>query len=72
VLHNVSQTPAIQAAQQRLEALGIRVLGAVVNGATESDHYGYDHRYGYGYGYADANGTLTAGVNGGSRPGAPA
>jgi succinoglycan biosynthesis transport protein ExoP len=33
VLRDVSQTPRVYAASQKLSALGIRVLGAVVNGA---------------------------------------
>ena len=33
VLRDVSQTPRVYAASQKLAALGIRVLGAVVNGA---------------------------------------
>ncbi len=33
VLRDVSQTPRVYAASQRLAALGVRVLGAVVNGA---------------------------------------
>jgi capsular exopolysaccharide synthesis family protein len=39
LLRGVSRTPQVYAAQQRLESLGIRVLGAVVNGVPEADLY---------------------------------
>jgi capsular exopolysaccharide synthesis family protein len=45
VLSGVSRQLAIQAAYQRLQTLGVRVLGAVVNGAAEGDHYYYHHYY---------------------------
>ena len=37
VLHDVSQMPRVYAAHQHLTALGIRVLGAVVNGTNPED-----------------------------------
>jgi capsular exopolysaccharide synthesis family protein len=37
VLREVSQAPRVYAASQRLAALGVRVLGAVVNGADPED-----------------------------------
>jgi capsular exopolysaccharide synthesis family protein len=40
LLRDVSQTPRVYAAYQRLAALGIRVLGAVVNGSREEGLYG--------------------------------
>src|SRR5262249_9087048 len=39
VLREVSQAPRIYAACQRLSTLGIRILGAVVNGTDPSDLY---------------------------------
>jgi len=45
VLRDVSQTPKVYAACQRLTSLGIRVLGAVVNG-TQQDVYGNAYQYG--------------------------
>jgi succinoglycan biosynthesis transport protein ExoP len=47
ILNDVSQIPKIYTATQRLLSLGIRMLGAVINGVRE-DKYGYG---GYGYGY---------------------
>jgi capsular exopolysaccharide synthesis family protein len=47
VLNEVSQIPKIYVATQRVAQLGIRTLGAVVNGVRE-DKYGYG-RYGYKY-----------------------
>ncbi len=47
VLNEVSQIPKIYVATQRVAQLGIRTLGAVVNGIRE-DKYGYGS-YGYGY-----------------------
>jgi capsular exopolysaccharide synthesis family protein len=42
IMHDVSRLPRVQAAYQRLEALGVRILGAVVNGAVvDRAHYGY-------------------------------
>jgi capsular exopolysaccharide synthesis family protein len=41
LLRGVSRAPQVYAAQQRLESLGIRVLGAVVNGAAEAELYGH-------------------------------
>jgi capsular exopolysaccharide synthesis family protein len=48
VLNGVSRQQAIQAAYQRLQVLGVRVLGAVVNGAQERDIY-HCHHYSYAY-----------------------
>jgi capsular exopolysaccharide synthesis family protein len=47
ILHNVSRLPKVYAAYQRLEMLGIRMLGAVVNGAGGDvyDYSGYGHSY---------------------------
>jgi Mrp family chromosome partitioning ATPase len=39
VLREVSQTPRVYAASRRLESVGARVLGAVVNGATPDEAY---------------------------------
>jgi Mrp family chromosome partitioning ATPase len=50
ILREVSRMPAIQAAYQRLHALGIRMLGCVVNGTAANDQV-YGGAYGYGYGY---------------------
>ncbi len=47
VLNDVSQIPKIYIATQRVAQLGIRTLGAVVNGIRE-EKYGYGH-YGYSY-----------------------
>jgi capsular exopolysaccharide synthesis family protein len=42
IMHDVSRLPCVYAAYQRLEALGVRILGAVVNGAVvDRAHYGY-------------------------------
>jgi capsular exopolysaccharide synthesis family protein len=41
LLRGVSRAPQVYAAQQRLESLGIRVLGAVVNGAAETELYSH-------------------------------
>jgi Mrp family chromosome partitioning ATPase len=40
IFREVSRMPAVQAAWNRLDSLGIRMLGAVVNGIDEN-HYGY-------------------------------
>lgn len=45
VLRDVSQAPRVYAAVQKLGTLGIRVLGAVVNGAPPDDCYGAGYRY---------------------------
>jgi capsular exopolysaccharide synthesis family protein len=45
LLRDVSQMPRVQTAGERLHALGIRILGAVVNGMKPED-------YGVGYQYA--------------------
>ena len=39
ILQDVSQTPRVYAASQKLTSLGIRVLGAVVNGTSRDDLY---------------------------------
>ena len=39
ILQEVSQSPRVYAASQKLAALGIRVVGAVVNGASREDLY---------------------------------
>jgi capsular exopolysaccharide synthesis family protein len=44
ILHDVSRLPKVYAAHQRLEMLGIRILGAVVSG-THVDSYGPDYQY---------------------------
>jgi succinoglycan biosynthesis transport protein ExoP len=41
LLRDVSQAPRVYAACQRLSTLGIRILGAVVNGMPQDDYYGY-------------------------------
>jgi capsular exopolysaccharide synthesis family protein len=41
ILRDVSQAPRVYAARQRLEALGIRVLGAVINGTSPDEVYGH-------------------------------
>jgi capsular exopolysaccharide synthesis family protein len=43
VLRDVSRGPSVQAAQQRLAALGVRSLGAVVIGATDNPHHASYH-----------------------------
>jgi Mrp family chromosome partitioning ATPase len=45
ILYDVSRLPKVYAAHQRLEMLGIRMLGAVVSGA-KVDDYGPDYQYG--------------------------
>jgi capsular exopolysaccharide synthesis family protein len=45
ILYEVSRFPKVYAAHQRLEMLGIRMLGAVVSGA-KVDDYGPDYSYG--------------------------
>jgi capsular exopolysaccharide synthesis family protein len=50
LLRDVSRMPAVYAAYQRLCAVGIRPMGAVVAGV-RGDGYGYSYYYGYGYGY---------------------
>jgi capsular exopolysaccharide synthesis family protein len=44
ILHDVSRLPKVYAAHQRLEKLGIRMLGAVVSG-THVDAYGPEYQY---------------------------
>ncbi len=61
VLNEVSQIPKIYIATQRVAQLGIRTLGAVVNGVRD-DKYGYG-----GYGYGGRNRWKSA-ANNGSAP----
>ena len=44
ILREVSRLPKVYAAHQRLEMLGVRLLGAVVSGARVED-YGPDYEY---------------------------
>jgi Mrp family chromosome partitioning ATPase len=44
ILRDVSRMPKVFAAYQRLAMLGIRMLGAVVNGTNEAS-YGSDYHY---------------------------
>jgi capsular exopolysaccharide synthesis family protein len=76
VLREVSRTPAVYAAYHRMASLGIRMLGAIVNGA-KTDSYGYayySYGYGYGYGYGrtpeNVTATSTATVDEGEPPAA--
>ena len=50
MLRDVSRFPNVYAAYERMTSLGIRVIGAVVNGVRK-DHYGYAYRYYYSHGY---------------------
>jgi capsular exopolysaccharide synthesis family protein len=45
VLRGISQGPRVYDAYQRLTSLGIRVWGAVINGARRPDVYGKDYTY---------------------------
>lgn len=45
ILREVSRVPKVHAAYERLQTLGVRILGAIVNG-TEWDHHGGDYTYG--------------------------
>jgi capsular exopolysaccharide synthesis family protein len=47
ILNEVSHSPSVFAAYQRLESLGVRILGAVVNGVA-NNQIGYRGDYGYG------------------------
>jgi capsular exopolysaccharide synthesis family protein len=49
ILNEVSHSPSVYAAYQRLEGLGVRILGAVVNGLT-THQFGYKSDYTYGSG----------------------
>jgi capsular exopolysaccharide synthesis family protein len=49
ILRDVSRIPMVYTAYQRLNGLGIRMLGAVVNG-TREETQGYGYSYGYRYG----------------------
>jgi capsular exopolysaccharide synthesis family protein len=46
LLRDVSRFPNVYAAYERLSSLGIRMLGAVVNGVRQ-DRYGYSYQYYY-------------------------
>jgi Mrp family chromosome partitioning ATPase len=46
ILHEVSHSPSVYAAHQRLESLGVRILGAVVNGV-EGSQLGHKTEYAY-------------------------
>jgi capsular exopolysaccharide synthesis family protein len=46
ILRKVSRVPSVFTAYRRLAKLGVRVLGAVVNGVAEDD-YGCSYSYGY-------------------------
>ena len=47
ILRDISRMPQVYAAHERLGALGIRTLGAVIAG-TSARGYGYGYGYGYG------------------------
>jgi capsular exopolysaccharide synthesis family protein len=52
LMHEVSRLPCVNEAHERMARLGIRILGAVVNGARGSTYgHNYRNRYYYGYGY---------------------
>jgi capsular exopolysaccharide synthesis family protein len=51
LLRDVSRVPNVYAAYERMAALGIRIIGAVVNGVRK-DRYGYAYSYYYAYGYS--------------------
>ena len=53
ILQEVSHAPSVYAAYQRLESLGARILGAVVNGVA-SNQFGYKSEYYYGSAYGGA------------------
>ena len=57
VLRDVSRLPSIHAAYERLRALRIRMLGAVVAG-TRGEVYGYSGRYAYGERVSQASSAL--------------
>ena len=44
IMRDVSRLPKVHAAYERLSALGIRMLGAIVTGE-QNDHYGGDYHY---------------------------
>ena len=60
VLQDVSQMPHVHAAYQKITALGIRILGAVVNGTTDQV---YGNKYAY-YHYANYQEHLDEEANG--------
>lgn len=61
VLRRVSQMSSVYDTCERLEGVGVRVLGSVING-TSTGRFGFDYYgYGYGYGYGTVNGN---GANG--------
>ncbi|MBI3463914.1 MAG: hypothetical protein HY000_12780, partial [Planctomycetes bacterium] len=44
VLRDVSQTPRLRAACERLAAVGVRILGAVVSGISHDQAYAYHYQ----------------------------
>lgn len=52
ILRDVSRINHVHAAYDRLSRLGVRMLGAVINGDSPSS---YGSRYSYGYGYGSSN-----------------
>jgi len=46
LFHEVSRLPQVYLACQKLNMVGVRMLGAVING-TQGDTYGYGYSYGY-------------------------
>jgi capsular exopolysaccharide synthesis family protein len=55
ILRDVSRIPMVYTAYQRLAALGVRMLGAVISGANEEAQGYSSTRYGYRYGYGQAS-----------------
>jgi polysaccharide biosynthesis transport protein len=47
LFHEVSRLPQVYLACQKLNMVGVRILGAVING-THDETYGYGYRYSYG------------------------
>ncbi len=43
VMRDVSQVPRVDAANRRLAAMGIRVFGAIVTGATDAVYYNHEY-----------------------------
>lgn len=60
VVRRVSQMSSIYETCERLDGVGVRVLGSVINGAS-TGRFGFDYYgYGYGYGYGSVNGGSNA------------
>jgi succinoglycan biosynthesis transport protein ExoP len=57
ILRDVSCMPTVTAAYERLTLVGIRVIGAVVNGVRSPGSYGSSYGYGYGYGHGSRDRT---------------